>query len=149
LVIKACDIGAYFTGKAMGRHKMIPWLSPGKTWEGLLGGVLLSGLVASGIAALFNHLQDRFEDLHLAGAWCGHDFVPASFSLVGAAAAGVLIGLVGQLGDLTASVFKRDADIKDSGSSIPGFGGILDVTDSPLIAAPLAYWMLILLAANT
>jgi phosphatidate cytidylyltransferase len=61
-----------------------------------------------------------------------------------AALAGLLLGLIGQFGDLVASLFKRDAGIKDSGSSIPGFGGVLDVIDSPIVVAPFAYWLLML-----
>ena len=121
LITKACDIGAYFTGTTLGKHKLIPWLSPGKTWEGLAGGVVLSGIVA------------------------GLTLTPkpmAGLSWPYAIALGVVFGLVGQLGDLLASMFKRDANVKDSGSSIPGFGGILDVIDSPLLVGVIAYWLL-------
>lgn len=125
LTTKACDIGAYFTGVAIGRHKLILWLSPGKTWEGLCGGVLLAAVVGwLGLWAL------QAGGVRIAGPlWAG-------------AVAGALFGLVGQTGDLIASLFKRDAGIKDSGSVLPGFGGVLDVIDSPLLVAPLAYWWL-------
>lgn len=119
LTTKSCDIGAYFTGRAIGKHKLIAWLSPGKTWEGLLGGVILASLVA--LATLM-----PLMNLHWA------------YALV----IGGVLGLVGQGGDLLASMFKRDAAVKDSGSSIPGFGGVLDVIDSPLLAGPVAYWLL-------
>ena len=139
LTTKSCDIGAFFAGRSFGRHKMVPWLSPGKTWEGLAGGVVASALVAVGLAALLN-------ELHLAGprqgppdGWAGGS-IP--YSLPSAAVAGVIFGLVGQLGDLTASLFKRDAGIKDSGRTLPGFGGLLDVFDSPILVAPVAYWLL-------
>ncbi len=122
--VKSCDIGAYFTGRLIGRHKLIPWLSPGKTWEGLGGGMLISGLVA------------------LLGAWLLHRAGIAAPTLGLAALMGVLMGGVGQAGDLIASLFKRDAGRKDSGSSLPGFGGALDLIDSPILVAPLAYWML-------
>lgn len=121
LTTKSCDIGAYFTGRAIGRHKLIPWLSPGKTWEGLVGGILFASLVS--LATL-----TPLADLHWAYAL-----------LIGA-----VLALTGQAGDLLASMFKRDAVVKDSGSSIPGFGGVLDVIDSPLLAAPVAYWLLAL-----
>lgn len=142
LVTKACDIGAYFAGRWLGRHKLIPWLSPGKTWEGLAGGVALSALLAVGLATLFN-------EIGLAGHWAASPrrFVPTHYPLWGAVLGGALIGLVGQFGDLTASLFKRDAGFKDSGRSIPGFGGLLDVIDSPLVVAPLAYWLLRLAAS--
>lgn len=126
LTTKACDIGAYFTGKAFGRHKLIFWLSPGKTWEGLVGGVVLAGVVgAVGLWAL-----ERFAGIPAGPpAWTG-------------AVAGTLFAVTGQLGDLIMSLFKRDAGLKDSGRSIPGFGGVLDVLDSPLMVAPLAFWWL-------
>jgi len=139
LITKSCDIGAYFTGRALGRHKLIPWLSPGKTWEGLAGGVCFSTLLAVGLAALSNHLD-------ISGIYRGirgdshFDYQP--YNLYGAAVAGLILGLVGQAGDLVASLFKRDAGIKDSGNSIPGFGGLIDVIDSPIVTAPFAYWML-------
>ena len=124
LVAKSCDIGAYFTGKSVGRHKLIPWLSPGKTWEGLAGGLVLAGVVgAAGLALLDGRWVQRPP------WWSG-------------ALAGVLFGATGQLGDLIASLFKRDAGMKDSSRVLPGFGGVLDVLDSPLLVAPVAYWWL-------
>ncbi|MCE7972824.1 MAG: hypothetical protein DYG92_00655 [Leptolyngbya sp. PLA1] len=131
LVTKACDIGAYFTGKSIGRRKLILWLSPGKTWEGLGGGVLLSAVVgAAGLAALRE--------------WAGVDAPPWWLG----AASGALFGLVGQAGDLAESMMKRDAGIKDSGSILPGFGGMLDVLDSPIFVAPVAYGALAALRAG-
>ena len=137
LVIKSCDIGAYFTGMAFGRHKLIPWLSPGKTWEGLIGGTLTAALVAAALAGLNSWLEPA-----LVWQMGPRTFVPMRLPLWWAALAGGLLGLVGQVGDLIASLFKRDAGMKDSGRSIPGFGGVMDVVDSPLIAAPVAYWLL-------
>jgi len=116
LVVKATDIGAYFGGRKFGRHKLIPWLSPGKTWEGLFFGLLTAGAV--GMACSLS-----IDELHW---WKG---------LI----AGAVIGGIGQLGDLLESLMKRDAEVKDSGKLIPGFGGVLDVIDSPLLAAPFAY----------
>lgn len=125
-VTKSCDIGAYFTGRAIGRHKLIPWLSPGKTWEGLAGGVVLSSIVSIiGLSLL--------RDAHLN---------PSGVRTVEAIIVGAIFGLVGQVGDLLESLLKRDAGTKDSGSSIPGFGGVLDVLDSPILVAPVAYWWL-------
>ena len=116
LVVKSTDIGAFFGGRALGRHKLIPWLSPGKTWEGLICGVLTAAAVG---AAFSRWMPDLMW-------WKGAVF-------------GLVIGGIGQAGDLLESMMKRDAGIKDSGSSIPGFGGVLDVIDSPLLAAPFAY----------
>ena len=122
--VKSCDIGAYFTGTTIGRNKLIPWLSPGKTWEGLAGGLITAGLVGS------------------LGAWLlGRAGIPAPSPLIGLAM-GVVFGGLGQAGDLAASLLKRDAGIKDSGRSLPGFGGVLDVIDSPILVAPFAFWLL-------
>ena len=151
MVTKACDIGAYFTGKAIGKHKLIPWLSPGKTWEGLIGGVIASALVAVGLTALAGYLQsDPSNNVQILGVFSKSAgirvFTPQTYPLWAVAIAGAVFGIIGQLGDLTASLFKRDAGIKDSASYIPGFGGVLDVVDSPLGIAPLAYWILKIMA---
>ena len=115
-VVKSTDIGAYFTGSAIGRHKLIPWLSPGKSWEGLIGGLA----AAAGVSMLIAH----FGGIGIA-VWQAVLF-------------GVVVGLAGQFGDLCESLFKRSARLKDSSSMVPEFGGILDIIDSPLIAAPAA-----------
>lgn len=125
LVTKSCDIGAYFTGRAIGRRKLIPWLSPGKTWEGLVGGVVTSSLIAVLGYWLLGRTPNRPE-----------------LAIVSVAGMGALIGVLGQLGDLTASLFKRDAGKKDSSDSLPGFGGWLDVLDSLLLVGPFAFWTL-------
>lgn len=117
-IVKAADIGAYITGHALGRHKLIPWLSPGKTCEGFFGGLIFAGLMGMLMARVF-----------------------PGFTWQQGLIAGVLLGAVGQLGDLLESLLKRDAGVKDSGH-VPGFGGILDLLDSPLLAAPVAYWLL-------
>jgi phosphatidate cytidylyltransferase len=116
LCVKFTDIGAFFTGKTIGRHKLIKWLSPGKTWEGLAGGLVVAAAVGAIMAPWLPQLG------------------PAKGAIFGA-----ILGLVGQGGDLLESLMKRDAAVKDSGGSIPGFGGVLDVIDSPLMAAPVAY----------
>jgi phosphatidate cytidylyltransferase len=120
LVVKFTDIGAFFGGKAIGRHKLIYWLSPGKTWEGLACGMFTAGVVGAVLARWINP-----PDYPL--SWMkGFVF-------------GVIIGGIGQLGDLLESLMKRDADVKDSGKLVPGFGGVLDIIDSPLLASPFAY----------
>lgn len=124
LTTKSCDIGAYFTGRSIGKHKLIPWLSPGKTWEGLAG-----GLVTSAAVGALGLMLVKQAETGLPPAWTG---------LI----AGAIFGLTGQFGDLIESLFKRDAGIKDASSVLPGFGGVLDVLDSPLMTAPIAYWWL-------
>lgn len=120
LVVKSTDIGAYFGGRKFGKHKLIPWLSPGKTWEGLGFGLMTAGLVGALLSPLINNSNYQLQ------WWKGLIF-------------GIVIGGVGQLGDLLESLFKRDAEVKDSSHLIPGFGGVLDIIDSPLLAAPFAY----------
>jgi phosphatidate cytidylyltransferase len=117
-VPKGGDVGAFFTGTFLGRHKMTPVLSPKKTWEGLAGGLLTSVLVAVGLSfawPVFRH------------------------GVVEAAAFGLVVGVAGVLGDLAESLIKRDCQTKDAAQNIPGFGGLLDVIDSVLFAAPVAY----------
>ena len=123
-IVKSCDIGAFFTGTAIGKHKLIPWLSPGKTWEGLIGGMVTSGLIAT------------------LGSWLLVRNGVSAPGLVYSAVMGVFMGGLGQAGDLAASLLKRDAGVKDSGTSLPGFGGVMDLIDSPVLVAPLAYWVL-------
>jgi phosphatidate cytidylyltransferase len=116
LVVKFTDIGAYFGGRSLGKHKLIPWLSPGKTWEGLICGIITASFMGALCAPRVSQLV----------WWKAMIF-------------GGVIGGIGQLGDLLESMMKRDAEVKDSGSLVPGFGGILDIIDSPLLAAPFAY----------
>jgi phosphatidate cytidylyltransferase len=118
-VPKVGDIGAYFTGKALGHRPMAPLLSPKKTWEGFAGGLAASALTAVGLS---------FAD-------------PRLFpnGVVEAVGFGLVLGLVGVFGDLTESLLKRDFGAKDAGRSVPGFGGVLDVIDSVIFAGPVAY----------
>ena len=126
---KMCDTGAYFTGRAIGRHKLIPWLSPGKTWEGLIGGIVMAGMTGVFMAWLSQFLPKPQDQVEL---WVG-------------AVCGVAFAIVGQLGDLMMSLFKREAGVKDSSNLLPGLGGVMDVIDSPLLVAPVAFWMLMVL----
>jgi phosphatidate cytidylyltransferase len=120
-VPKAGDVGAYTAGRLFGRHKMTPALSPKKTWEGFAGGLAASVLIAFVLAHVFTtpHVNES----------------TALFAL----GFGLTVGLAAVAGDLAESLLKRDAGLKDAGQAIPGFGGILDVLDSVLFAAPVAY----------
>ena len=113
LLVVAADIGAYFAGRQFGRHKLAPRVSPGKTWEGVMGGIAGAGVVT--VVALY------FFDLPAA------PFVGLSLFTV----------LASVVGDLTESMFKRHAGVKDSGSLLPGHGGVLDRVDSVTAAAPV------------
>jgi phosphatidate cytidylyltransferase len=123
-VAKFCDVGALLTGLAVGRHPMAPTISPKKTWEGAAGGVA----VAMGVGALV--------------AWLGRGVVPPSLTpLRGALLAGPLAAIA-IVSDLVESVLKRRAALKDSGDGVPGIGGIFDLSDSLILAAPVGYFLL-------
>ncbi len=118
LVLMGSDTGAYFAGRALGRHKLAPTVSPGKTWEGAAGGML----TRLGMAALAHY-------------W----FFP-ELSLAAALALAALMNVLGVVGDLTESALKRGADAKDAAQILPGHGGLLDRLDSLLFNAPLLYY---------
>lgn len=129
LTIKAGDIGAYFTGRALGKHKLAPWLSPAKTVEGAIGAMVAAMAVA------------------VAGTLAWPTSLGAPFTVPQALVFGLFMAVTGHLGDLVESAFKRDMKIKDSGRLVPAFGGLLDLLDSPLFAAPIA-WLALTLRAG-
>ena len=112
---KSQDIFAYFSGSFFGKNPLAPSISPKKTWEGAIGGVLGSGVMTLAFASLWN------VDVPL------NPFVY-----------GLVLGLGSLLGDLTESKIKRVADIKDSGQVVPGYGGVFDMVDSMILAAPFS-----------
>lgn len=117
-VIFAGDTGAYYTGRALGKHKLSPTISPGKTMEGCVGGLLANVLGALAVRSLMlPHLK------------LSHTLILS-----------IAMGIVGQIGDLCESMVKRAAQLKDSGKILPGHGGMLDRIDGLLFAAPLAYY---------
>ncbi|WP_028117292.1 phosphatidate cytidylyltransferase [Ferrimonas senticii] len=124
LLVWGADTGAYAVGKAIGKRKLIPKVSPGKTCEGLAGGMAVCALLSL-------------------GAWC---FVP-SLNPLEAAILGMVTGLASALGDLTESMLKRSANIKDSGRMLPGHGGVLDRIDSVTAAMPVFTALLLWFAA--
>ncbi len=139
-IVKITDVGAYFTGRAIGRTKFIPWLSPNKTWEGVCGGIALAILCAVGIGGWLRDAGFFQPQFHTAVVQSSvHPALLQSWSL---ALFGFIMAVFSVSGDLCESLLKRDAALKDSGDMIPGMGGILDVLDSPLLAAPIAwfYW---------
>ncbi|MEX0866127.1 MAG: phosphatidate cytidylyltransferase [Pirellulales bacterium] len=132
ITVKMCDVGAYAIGRLIGRHKMAPKLSPAKTWEGFCGGIAFACLGAwFSFAVLAPRMVSAAPPLD-------------SSALAGVLMYGVLIGVAGVLGDLAESLLKRSAGVKDSSAWMPGFGGVLDLLDSVLFAAPVAYicWVL-------
>ncbi|RRK01497.1 phosphatidate cytidylyltransferase [Opitutaceae bacterium TAV4] len=118
---KFCDVGALLTGLACGKHKMAPVISPKKTWEGAVGGVITSALVGAAIA-------------YFCARW-----LPTTFTPLLAAALAVPIAILGIVSDLVESIIKRRADTKDSGATIPGIGGMFDLSDSLLLTSPAAF----------
>lgn len=126
---KFTDIGAYLVGCSCGRHKLIPRISPGKSWEGVFGGIL----VGTAVGAVY--------------VWALREtFAPLGLTWVRAIPLGIALSICGVVGDLTESLFKRAASVKDSGGVIPGMGGLLDVLDSILFTAPAVYLFLRLVA---
>jgi len=127
--VKMGDIAAYFGGKTFGRHKLCPSISPGKTWEGFA-------------CSFVGSIGGTYLCCWALTAWAGRMpfdgwWQPAVW--------GLILGPLGVIGDLIESCFKRAAGVKDSGSSMPGFGGVLDLLDALIIAAPVAYLLAVLL----
>lgn len=120
LVTKFSDMGAYLVGSLIGRHKMIPRISPNKTWEGFGGAIFLSTAASLGFVYLFHDHMFGMNWLH-------------------AVILGVILSSTAVIGDLIESLFKREAGVKDSGRFFPGIGGILDLLDSLLFNAPIMY----------
>jgi phosphatidate cytidylyltransferase len=122
LVTKMGDIGAYLIGNAIGRHNLIPRISPHKTVEGTIGGLVFSML----------------------SAVASRSYLPA-FSYAHLVVLGALLGILAQMGDLAESLLKRDCGVKDSGSILSGLGGMLDLVDSLLFTAPIFYFYIVVL----
>jgi phosphatidate cytidylyltransferase len=118
LVVMGADTGAYYVGKNFGKHKLAPKVSPGKTWEGVIGGLVLSSAFAAIATATF------FPEL------------PYKFSIPLA----IVMSIVGLFGDLAESAIKRGAGAKDAANILPGHGGLLDRLDSLLFNAPILYY---------
>jgi phosphatidate cytidylyltransferase len=126
-VSKFCDVGALLSGLAFGKHRMSPNISPKKTWEGAVGGVLVSAGVGASIA--------YFASEHFS----------VSLTPLVAALIAVPLAIVTIVSDLIESVIKRRADTKDTGALIPGIGGAFDLTDSLILTAPVAYFLFMFL----
>ncbi|MDQ6623050.1 MAG: phosphatidate cytidylyltransferase [Verrucomicrobiota bacterium] len=122
-VTKFSDMGAYLTGSAIGKHQMIPHISPKKTWEGFGGALCFSLLASCGLYKLM--------PLHLAALNWTHAII-----------LGLLLGFAAVVGDLAESIVKRSTGVKDSGNFLPGIGGALDLIDSLLFTAPLLFFYL-------
>jgi phosphatidate cytidylyltransferase len=124
-----CDAGAYFAGRAYGRRKLAPRISPGKTIEGTIGGVLLGTAGGFAAKAVFDLFWPELSQ---------------SFSWLAAGIFGPVVSGAAIVGDLIESLLKRDAATKDTGRLLPGMGGVMDRIDSPLLGIPLMYYMLLL-----
>jgi phosphatidate cytidylyltransferase len=125
-LVMMTDTGAYYVGRTLGRHKLAPRISPGKTIEGAIGGFVMA--VVTGVLCKMIFFHE----------------IPITHAIT----LGAAIGLVGQIGDLAESMLKRGAGVKDSGNLLPGHGGMLDRIDSILFCAPLLYYYARLLASN-
>ena len=128
VVVVWCDSGAYFAGRLYGRRKLAPRISPTKSVEGALGGILAGTLSACLMKALFDWFWPSLS---------------SGFPWSWALGFGVVLSVVGIIGDLVESLIKRDAAAKDAGRLLPGMGGVLDRIDAPLLASPVMYYMLL------
>ncbi len=142
LAVWAGDTSAYYVGRAWGRHKMAPTLSPGKTWEGAAASVAGSVLAALALVGVANLLQEPWNSPVL--AWmeraCPSAVIAYPDELWYWLTLAVLINVAGQVGDLAESALKRSAGVKDSGALLPGHGGMLDRVDALLLAAPVLWY---------
>jgi phosphatidate cytidylyltransferase len=128
-VVVLCDTGAYFAGRAYGKRKLAPRISPGKTIEGAIGGVVLGTVGGLAMKSIFDLVWPELS---------------AVLGYAAAAGFGVLVSIVGIVGDLVESLLKRDASRKDAGSLLPGMGGILDRVDAPILGIPATYYLMLL-----
>ena len=128
VVTKFTDMGAYLIGSSLGRHKMIPRISPKKTWEGTVGGIVF---------AVGGSMMCLYWPQPLSQGICA-----SGMNLTHALAIGLLLGTAAVVGDLAESLIKREANVKDSSNILPGHGGALDMLDSFLFTAPLLYFYL-------
>src|SRR5207302_1015365 len=131
--VKMSDTGQYTAGRLWGRHKLAPNVSPGKTWEGAIGGLVVAAITS----ALLVFCRPDIGVLKTSVDW--NDIRTAL--LIRGAVCGVLLAIAGIIGDLAESLLKRDAGVKDSSVWLRGFGGVLDLLDSLLGAAPVAYML--------
>lgn len=141
LVVWAGDVAAYYVGRSWGRHKLAPALSPGKTWEGAIASVAGSMLVAAGLFGLAALQQEPWASVFL--SWleraCPSAILSYPDELWYWLVLAVIVNIAAQVGDLAESALKRSAGVKDSGTILPGHGGVLDRIDALLLAAP-ALW---------
>jgi phosphatidate cytidylyltransferase len=126
----ANDTGAYFMGRARGKHKLAPRISPSKTWEGAAGGLICAILAAVVIAVILKLISVRL----------GAPFVFRYWQIM---LLGFLVGIFAQLGDLVESLLKRNMGVKESGNLLPGHGGILDRFDSLIFVGAVVYYCVI------
>jgi phosphatidate cytidylyltransferase len=131
-IVKMSDTGQYTAGRLFGRHKLAPQVSPGKTWEGAVGGAVFAAIAAW---IVFGWAAQYFADTPESVAGLFSDYSRLARVTVYA----IALCAAGIIGDLAESVLKRDAGVKDSSAWMPGFGGVLDLLDSLLGAAPVAY----------
>jgi len=136
LVVWAGDIAALYVGRAWGRRKLAPSISPGKTWEGAVASVAGSVMIGLALVLLAGALARRNGGLSSLLSFPG--------SVVGWVALAVVLNVAAQVGDLIESAIKRGAGVKDSGSLLPGHGGVLDRIDALLVAAPVLWYALLL-----
>lgn len=126
--VVGCDVGAYFAGRFWGRTKLAPQISPNKSVEGALGGIIFGGLIGLGTKLVFDAFWPDWSAALPWSAALGFAFI---------------LCIVGIIGDLVESLLKRDAKVKDTGALLPGMGGVLDRVDAPLLGLPVMYYLML------
>lgn len=127
-VVVACDAGAYFAGRAYGKRKLAPRISPNKSVEGAIGGILFSIFIGAAFKGFYDYTFPEYS---------------AGFPWALAIGFAPVLAIVGIVGDLVESLLKRDAEVKDTGDLLPGMGGVLDRIDAPLLGIPMMYYMML------
>jgi phosphatidate cytidylyltransferase len=128
VTVVGCDVGAYFAGRAWGKRKLAPQISPNKSVEGALGGLIAGGLFGLSMKLVFDLFWPDWSAAIPWSAALGFAFV---------------LSVVGIIGDLVESLLKRDAQVKDTGALLPGMGGVLDRIDAPLLGLPTMYYLML------
>ncbi len=128
VTVVGCDVGAYFAGRAWGKRKLAPQISPNKSVEGALGGLIAGGLFGLSMNLVFDLFWPDWSAAIPWSAALGFAFV---------------LSVVGIIGDLVESLLKRDAKVKDTGALLPGMGGVLDRIDAPLLGLPTMYYLML------
>ncbi len=138
IVVWGGDTAAYYVGRSLGKHRLAPRVSPKKTWEGAIASALFAGVLGAAMAHWAPALSYAAFKLHISG-----EYLLAPYAAGDGFLLALLLNVVAQAGDLVESVLKRGAGVKDSGTLLPGHGGVLDRVDALLLATPVLWYYLL------